>query len=169
MSGGNGLGAGATQAGALAGKGRPAAQGTGAALATVAAGALFGFGLALSGMVRPEVVLSFLRFQDWGLMLVMGGALTVALAVYQVYPRRSGGPLLGGGFEAHGARMQRDTFVGAALFGVGWGLSGVCPGPAIAGLGTGNLDMLWVLAGLAIGAGLHGWTQPAAAAPAQAG
>lgn len=137
-------------------------------LATIGAGALFGFGLALSGMVRPEVVLSFLRFQDWGLMLVMGGALVVTLAVYQGLARRQGAPLLGGGFEAHGARMQRDTFVGAALFGVGWGLSGVCPGPAIAGLGTGNLDMLWVLAGLAIGAGLHGWRQPAAA-EAQAG
>ena len=132
-------------------------------LATIGAGALFGFGLALSGMVRPEVVLSFLTFQDWGLVLVMGGALVVTLAVYQAFPRRCAGPLLGGRFEAHGARMQRDTFVGAALFGVGWGLSGVCPGPAIAGLGTGNLDMLWVLAGLAIGAGLHGWQQPGAA------
>ena len=141
---------------------------TASALATMAAGALFGFGLALSGMAKPEVVLSFLRFQDWGLMLVMGGALVVTLAVYQGLARRQGAPLLGGGFEAHGARMQRDTFVGAALFGVGWGLSGVCPGPAIAGLGTGNLDMLWVLAGLAIGAGLHGWRQPAAA-EAQAG
>ena len=49
------------------------------ALATLAAGALFGFGLSLAGMVRPEVVLSFLRFEDWGLMLVMGGAVLVTL------------------------------------------------------------------------------------------
>jgi uncharacterized membrane protein YedE/YeeE len=49
------------------------------AMATLAAGALFGFGLSLSGMVRPEVVLSFLRFEDWGLMLVMGGAVAVVL------------------------------------------------------------------------------------------
>ncbi len=127
-----------------------------AALAVVAAGALFGFGLSLSGMVRPEVVLSFLQFRDWGLMLVMGGALMVALAAYQLYPRSAGRPLLGGPFEAHTARMHRDTFVGSALFGIGWGLSGVCPGPAIAGLGSGNLQLLWVLGGALAGAWLQG-------------
>jgi uncharacterized membrane protein YedE/YeeE len=126
------------------------------ALATVAAGALFGFGLALSGMIRPEVVLSFLRFRDGGLMLVMGGALAVTLLAYQLVPRWHRTSLLGGAFEAHTARMQRDTFVGSALFGIGWGLSGVCPGPAIAGLGAGNLQLLWVLAGLAAGAWLQG-------------
>ncbi len=126
------------------------------ALATVAAGALFGFGLALSGMIRPEVILSFLQFNDWGLMLVMGSALAVTLFAYQLVPRWRRVPLLGGAFEAHTARMQRDTFIGSALFGIGWGLSGVCPGPAIAGLGAGNLQLLWVLAGLATGAWLQG-------------
>jgi uncharacterized protein len=126
------------------------------ALVVTAAGALFGFGLALSGMIRPEVVLSFLQFRDWGLMLVMGGAFTVALAAYQLFPRFRGAPWLGGGFEDHTAQMSRNTFVGSALFGVGWGLSGVCPGPAIAGLGAGNLQMLWVLVGLAAGAWLQG-------------
>jgi len=106
-------------------------------------------------------VLSFLQFRDGGLMLVMGGALTVALAAYQLYPRARSTPLLGGRFEPHTARMSRSTFVGSALFGVGWGLSGVCPGPAIAGLGTGNLQMLWVLAGLAGGAWLQGVFTPA--------
>ena len=130
--------------------------------ATVAAGALFGFGLALSGMIRPEVVLSFLQFRDGGLMLVMGGALMVTLIAYQFTPRWRRTPLLGGAFEAHTARMHRDTFVGSALFGIGWGLSGVCPGPAIAGLGAGNLQMLWVLAGLAAGA----WLQGVLASPA---
>lgn len=125
-------------------------------IAVVAAGALFGFGLALSGMVRPEVVLSFLQFRDWGLMLVMGGALAVALLAYQLFPRARSVPLLGAGYEAHTARMHRDTFVGSALFGIGWGLSGVCPGPAIAGLGTGNLQLLWVLVGAAVGAWLQG-------------
>lgn len=137
----------------------PATRQTPAAiLAVVTAGALFGFGLAHSGMVRPEVVLSFLQFRDWGLMLVMGGGLTVALAAYQLYPRASTRPALGGAFEAHTARMHRDTFVGSALFGVGWGLSGACPGPAIAGLGTGNVQLLWVLAGALAGAWLQGAT-----------
>jgi uncharacterized membrane protein YedE/YeeE len=125
-------------------------------LAVVASGALFGFGLALSGMVRPEVILSFLQFRDWGLLLVMGGALAVTLVAYQLVPRLRRTPLWTDRFEAHTARMHRDTFVGSALFGIGWGLSGVCPGPAIAGLGTGNLQMLWVLTGLAAGAWLQG-------------
>ena len=125
-------------------------------LVTVLAGALFGFGLAWSGMVQPEVVLSFLTFHDFGLVLVMGGALMVTLAAYQLAPRLAPRPLLGGSFEAHGARLQRETLLGAALFGIGWGLSGVCPGPAIAGLGTGNLQLLWVLAAMAAGAWLQG-------------
>lgn len=125
-------------------------------LATLAAGMLFGFGLSLSGMVRPEVVLSFLRFEDWGLMLVMGGAVVVVLLAYQGAPRLLQRPLLGGGFEQQKRPWNRDTAVGAALFGVGWGLCGVCPGPAIAGLGTGNLDLLWALAGIALGALVQG-------------
>ena len=63
---------------------------------------------------------------------------------------------LGGGFEQQNRPWNRDTAVGAALFGVGWGLCGVCPGPAIAGLGTGNLDLLWALAGIALGALVQG-------------
>lgn len=126
------------------------------ALATLAAGALFGFGLSLSGMVRPEVVLSFLRFSDFGLMLVMGGAVLVVLLAYKGVPRLLNRPLLGDIFHTHPSEWNRDTLVGAALFGVGWGLCGVCPGPAIAGLGTGNLDLLWALGGIALGALVQG-------------
>lgn len=136
-----------------------------AAVFTIIAGALFGFGLALSGMIRPEVVLAFLQWQDFGLMLVMAGGLALTLVAYQFAPRWRRTPLLTAAYEAHTARMQRNTFVGSALFGVGWGLSGVCPGPAIAGLGAGNLDMLWSLAGLAAGA----WLQGVFAAPAGEG
>ena len=135
-------------------------------LAVLASGALFGFGLSLSGMIRPEVILSFLQFRDWGLMLVMGGALAVTLVAYQFVPRVRRTPLLAAAYEAHTARMHRDTFVGSALFGVGWGLSGVCPGPAIASLGAGNLKMLWVIAGLAAGAWLQGVWASAATRPA---
>ena len=125
-------------------------------LAVLAGGALFGFGLALSTMVRPEVVLSFLRFQDFGLMLVMGGAVAVTLLAYLLLPRLLGQPLLGGYFHQHVAHWNRDTLQGSALFGVGWGLCGVCPGPAIAGLGAGNWDLLWALAGIALGALVQG-------------
>ena len=133
--------------------------------AVLIAGALFGFGLALSTMVRPEVVLSFLRFEDVGLMLVMGGAVLVTLVAYTLAPRWLDRPLLGGQFHHHVSAWNRDTAVGAALFGVGWGLCGVCPGPAIAGLGTGNWGLLWALAGIALGALLQGLLLPSLRRP----
>lgn len=126
------------------------------ALATLVAGALFGFGLSVSTMVRPEVVLGFLLFQDFGLMLVMGGAVLVVVLVYQLAPRLLARPLLDEHFHVHPSVWNRDTLVGAALFGVGWGLCGVCPGPAIAGLGAGNWSLLWALGGIALGALVQG-------------
>jgi len=120
------------------------------------AGALFGFGLSFSTMIRPEVVLSFLRFQDFGLMLVMGGAVLVVLLTYKLAPRLLQRPLLDDHFHEHPSVWNRDTALGAALFGVGWGLCGVCPGPAIAGLGAGNWSLLWALAGIALGALVQG-------------
>jgi uncharacterized membrane protein YedE/YeeE len=125
-------------------------------IATVLAGALFGFGLSVSTMIRPEVVLSFLLFRDFGLMLVMGGAVVVVLLTYKLAPRVLNRPLLGDHFHAHPSVWNRDTAVGAALFGVGWGLCGVCPGPAIAGLGAGNFSLLWALVGIALGALVQG-------------
>lgn len=127
------------------------------ALVTVLGGALFGFGLALSGMVSPEVVLSFLLGQDFGLMLVMGGAVMVTLLAYQLAPRKLAQPVLGGSFSSRVAVMDRDTLLGAVIFGMGWGMSGVCPGPAIAGLGVGNTEVVWALVGVCAGAYLQGW------------
>jgi hypothetical protein len=127
------------------------------ALVTLVAGMLFGFGLSLSTMINPQVVLGFLRFQDFGLMLVMGGAVVVAVLAYKLVPRLMKRPLLDDHFHAHPSVWNRDTAVGAALFGVGWGLCGVCPGPAIAGLGAGNTDLLWALAGIGAGALVQGW------------
>ena len=126
-------------------------------LAVLTSGSLFGFGLALSTMVSPEVVLGFLRFQDYGLMLVMGGAVCVTVLVYQLSPRFMGRPVLEDNFAIRPSLMDRDTLLGAAIFGLGWGICGVCPGPAIAGLGTGNWDMLIALLGIAAGAYAQGW------------
>jgi uncharacterized membrane protein YedE/YeeE len=126
-------------------------------LAVLLCGVLFGFGLSVSGMVSPEVVLSFLRFQDLGLMLVMGGAVCVTVLAYQLAPRVMTHPVLGDQFSMRPSVLDRDTIVGAAIFGVGWGFCGVCPGPAIAGLGTGNWDLLAPLLGIAVGAYAQGW------------
>jgi len=124
--------------------------------AALAAGGLFGFGLALSTMIRPSVVLGFLRAQDLGLMLVLGGAVLVTFVTYRWLPRVMKRPLFGQSFGKHSAIMDRQTYFGAAIFGMGWGITGVCPGPAIAGLGAGSLELGYAIAGIALGALLQG-------------
>lgn len=123
----------------------------------VVGGALFGYGLAYSGMVSPEVVLKFLTLQDFGLMLVMGGAVAVTVVAYQLGPTLLKRPVWAPAFEKRVTPLDRNTLIGAALFGVGWGVSGVCPGPAIAGLGGGNVKLLWAVLGMFAGAYLQGW------------
>ena len=123
----------------------------------VLGGLLFGFGLSVSQMIQPEVVLSFLRFQDFGLLLVLGGAVAVTLVTYQLAPRLLKRPLLETtAFESKRTPLNRRTIGGAAIFGIGWGLCGVCPGPAIAALGAGNWMLILAFAGIAAGAYLQG-------------
>lgn len=125
-------------------------------LAVLACGALFGLGLSVAAMVKPEVVLDFLMFRDLGLLLVLGGAVMVALLAYQIGPRRLGKPVLEAEFRRHASALNARTLLGAAIFGAGWGLCGVCPGPAIAGLGLGNWPLLIALAGIFAGAYIQG-------------
>ncbi len=103
-----------------------------------ASGAVFGLGLAVSGMMNPEKVIGFLDIAgDWDptLAFVMGGALLVAVPAFRLAARRRT-PLLGEGFDLP-TKKTLDTRLlgGSALFGVGWGLVGFCPGPAVAALG----------------------------------
>ena len=125
-------------------------------LSALLAGGLFGFGLALSTMVKPEAILQFLMLKNFGLLLVMGGAAGVTFIAYQLLPRLMKRPVFGVVFGKHPSHLDRRTLIGAAIFGVGWGLSGVCPGPAIAGLGVGNWPLLLSVVGILIGAWLHG-------------
>lgn len=125
----------------------------------VAAGALFGFGLAWSTMIQPSVVLSFLQLTDLGLLLVMGGALSVTMVAYRLAPRLMTRPVFSAAFGAHESVMDRATIIGAAIFGIGWGVCGVCPGPSLAGLGAGSWELLYAIAGIAAGAWVHGVTQ----------
>lgn len=122
----------------------------------LASGALFGFGLALSTMVRPEVVLDFLHLHDLGLLLVLGGAVAVTFLAYRFGPLLLAKPFAGDTFHKHPSEKSLRTLGGAALFGIGWGLSGVCPGPAIAGLGTGNWPLVLALAAMVAGAYVQG-------------
>jgi uncharacterized membrane protein YedE/YeeE len=128
------------------------------ALITLLSGALFGLGLSVATMTQPEIVLGFLHFQDWGLMLVMGGAAGLAMLAYKGFPSWLSKPLLAQQFLTQPAYWNRQTLIGSALFGIGWGLSGVCPGPALAALGTGNTEVLWALVGVVLGGFVHGMT-----------
>jgi uncharacterized membrane protein YedE/YeeE len=119
-------------------------------------GALFGLGLARSTMLSPEVILSFLQWKDFGLLMVLGGAVVVTFVAYRFAPRVLAKPLLGGEFVKYKSTLNRRTLLGAAIFGIGWGLCGVCPGPAIAGIGAGNFPVLIALGGILLGALIHG-------------
>ncbi|MBS1138728.1 MAG: YeeE/YedE [Proteobacteria bacterium] len=125
-------------------------------VATLASGILFGFGLAWSTMIRPESVLAFLTFQDFGLLLVLGSAVGLNLLVFQIFPRIRKQALLGGAFQQRPFTLDRQSLTGGVLFGLGWGICGICPGPALAGLGAGNADLLIALASIFAGAGAHG-------------
>ncbi|WP_135822078.1 YeeE/YedE family protein [Halostella litorea] len=129
-------------------------------------GLVFGFGLAYSHMARPEVVLDFLQFEDLGLVFVMFGGAAVAGLTFLLAPRLLGrAPLTGDRYERRLKPFDRDVLVGGAVFGVGWGLSGICPGAAYASLGVGNVAILWALAGMFLGAYLQGYWRSRDRAP----
>lgn len=119
-------------------------------------GIFFGFGLAYSGMTKQEIVLSFLQLKDLGLLFVIGGAAVVTSFAINVLPKYIKSPLLGGKFKPRRATLSRNVIIGAAIFGIGWGLSGQCPGSAIASLGTGNFPVIIGIISMFIGAYLRG-------------
>ncbi|MDX5376524.1 MAG: YeeE/YedE family protein [Halomonas sp.] len=118
------------------------------------AGLLFGLGLALAGMTDPARVLGFLDlFGAWDptLMFVLGGAVVTTFIGYRVVFRRER-PMLGETFQLP-TRQDLDGRLigGAALFGIGWGLSGYCPGPAIASIAGLTAPLLAMLAAMVAG------------------
>lgn len=133
-----------------------AGQGLGALLA----GAVFGLGLAVAGMTDPRKVLAFLDVAgDWdpSLVLVLGSAVAVAFAGYRLVLRRPA-PLFDAAFHLPGQRrIDAPLLAGALLFGLGWGLAGYCPGPAIASIGLGNPEAWLFLPALAAGSLLRRW------------
>lgn len=123
------------------------------ALVGLASGLVFSLGLGISGMAQPEKVLAFLDLGgDWNpsLLLVMGAAVPVHAVALWALSRR-GAPLLGGVLPAPSrAPVDARLVLGAGLFGVGWGLCGICPGPALVTLATGAQAVIF-LAALLVG------------------
>lgn len=107
------------------------------AIVALVSGTLFGGGLAFSGMMDPKRVRGFLDiFGEWDptLAFVMGGAV-IAMAIAWALQRRMAAPLFAEAFNLPGTSLIDGKLIGGAvLFGVGWGLAGLCPGPAIAAL-----------------------------------
>ncbi|MDN0075126.1 YeeE/YedE family protein [Crenobacter sp. SG2303] len=121
------------------------------------AGLLFGVGLILAGMANPAKVLGFLDLAgawDPSLALVMGGAIALGLGAFTLAKRRTRS-LLGLPMQLPSNRkIDRRLMLGSVLFGIGWGLAGICPGPALvlvgAGEGKGVLFVLAMLFGMAL-------------------
>jgi uncharacterized membrane protein YedE/YeeE len=137
------------------------------ALTSLLAGLVFGLGLIVSGMADPAKVLGFLDLAgrwDPSLALVMGGAIGVGAVAFALARRRSVS-LLGAAMKLPTARqIDRRLVIGSLLFGIGWGIAGFCPGPALVALGMGQIKaVVFVLAMLA-GMGLFELLQTSPAA-----
>jgi uncharacterized protein len=126
--------------------------------ASLVTGALFGAGLVLSDMVNPARVQAFLDIAgEWdpSLAWVMGGAV-IPMAIAYVVSRRMGSPLLDKSFFIPENRvLDRQLILGAALFGIGWGLAGFCPGPALAALVMGLWQPWLFVAAMLAGMVIH--------------
>jgi hypothetical protein len=117
-------------------------------------GVLFGAGVTISGMVNPMKVLNFLDISgawDATLIFVMGAGLLVTLIGYQIIFRRKV-PMFAPSFQMPTSQdIDARLLGGAALFGVGWGLSGFCPGPAIASVVFGRMESITFVIAMAAG------------------
>ncbi len=132
-------------------------------------GAMFGAGLLLSGMTRPTKVLGFLDVTgDWdpSLAFVMVGAILVHAIAYRAILRRPH-PILDTRFHVPPAgAIDRSLIAGAAVFGVGWGLAGFCPGPALVSAASGVIAAIVFVAAMALGMGVqHAAPGPRNASP----
>ena len=124
---------------------------TARSLVALLSGLVFALGLGLAGMTRPTAVLGFLELRDPALALTMFAAVAVAALGFPLLLRR-GRPLLARRFDLPRRDViDRPLLLGAAVFGVGWGLVGLCPGPAITDLVTLDPDLWLFVAAMLIG------------------
>ncbi|BCE01552.1 DUF6691 family protein [Marinicellulosiphila megalodicopiae] len=124
-------------------------------LTALLTGILFGLGLAFSQMIDPTKVINFLDLAgtwDPSLAFVMGGGLLVNLIAYRLISKRKA-PLIAGEIFHKPAKTDIDKplLIGAALFGIGWGIAGYCPGPMFASISFGGTDVWLIIAAYSIG------------------
>jgi uncharacterized membrane protein YedE/YeeE len=134
-------------------------------------GVIFGVGIAISGMANPAKVLNFFDIAgtwDPSLILVMGGALVTTFIGYKLVFGRAA-PVFEGSFNVPTSRTIDIRLVGgSAVFGIGWGIAGFCPGGALPALGTGRWEVFAFTAALVVGIFLARFAQSTAARRAQA-
>jgi uncharacterized membrane protein YedE/YeeE len=127
-------------------------------LAALVSGALFGLGLAMSGMTDARRVLGFLDVFgafDPTLLFVLGGAVATTTLLFRPVLRLKH-PILAESFQVSALKnIDARLLGGAALFGIGWGIAGYCPGPALAGLGAGSMEAMWFVPFMLLGMLLH--------------
>lgn len=123
-------------------------------VSTYIIGLIFGIGISISGMANPAKVLNFFDLAgtwDPSLVFVMGGAVVVAFLGYRIVLRRPA-PVLDAKFHLpDNPRIDARLLGGSALFGVGWGIAGFCPGGALPALGTGRLEVFAFVAAMIAG------------------
>lgn len=124
-------------------------------------GFIFGLGLLLSGMANPAKVLAFLDvagYWDPSLAFVMIGAIGVAVIPFQLLPRTKSlervAPV-----SSPASRIDRPLVLGSVVFGIGWGLGGYCPGPAIVGLASGYLPAAVFVIAMVFGIEIYLWLE----------
>ena len=129
-------------------------------LVNLFAGTLFGLGLAISGMVNPQKIIGFLDFAghwDPTLAVVFGGALLVAIPAFRLVLKRSR-PVLADEFELPTNKdVDARLLAGAPIFGIGWGLGGFCPGPAVTALASGLTPVFAFVAAMVAGMAVYKW------------
>jgi uncharacterized protein len=118
-----------------------------------AVGFLFAIGLAISGMTQPQKIIEFLNPWDWNssLLFVMIGALGVHIITYPLIRKRASPVLDNRWFVPTRKDITTRLIIGSALFGVGWGLGGFCPGPGLTSLATGDLRVFLFVASMVFG------------------
>ena len=121
-------------------------------------GVVFGLGIILSGMVNPAIVLAFLDITgnwDSSLLWVMGGAVAVGFIAFALAKKRTNS-YLGLSMQIPAVtKIDSRLLLGSLVFGVGWGIAGICPGPAVVLAGTGSTDALVFLIAMLLGMNIY--------------